>query len=95
MSTWYRTDNRRYRIDPVEVVKSSMLFVTLVDGARVVKVGVYWSYFPEWEEAKQYLFDKANRDVLSARLSLERANGVLGNIKGLKPPATEKACPTQ
>ena len=39
-----------------------------------------------WDEAKQYLTDKAQEKVARARYELQCANDLLGNVKGMKPP---------
>ena len=46
------------------------------------------SYHETWEEAHKCLLQQAQQEVDSIRNQLERANGNLGRIKGMKPPAT-------
>lgn len=45
----------------------------------------FHAFFPSWEEARDWLLRKAENDLESARLQLQRAQGKVGNIKGLKP----------
>ena len=52
----------------------------------------YWyAWHDSWDDAHAYLVAKAQADVDSLRLQLARANGKLGNIKGMKKPETPNA----
>lgn len=45
--------------------------------------------FNTWREAHAALLAAAEQEVAAARLHLERLNGRIGRIKGMKPPAEE------
>jgi hypothetical protein len=84
-------------IKQVEVTKETAKFVTVVyeDLWRVgtdktyerreAKVSDYYCYFDKWELAHEHLLKKAQDKCAGLRNQLERANGELGNIKGMKP----------
>lgn len=55
-------------------------------GHRRSKCCITDAYFDSWEEAKNYLLVDANHDLVTARLSLNRAQGRVGNIEGMKNP---------
>lgn len=57
-----------------------------VDGRRQGKESGFGRYFDSFEEAKNYLLDKADQDLARARRLLQRAQAHHGNIKGLKEP---------
>lgn len=59
-----------------------------IKGRRNNKRSTYENYFDSWDEAKAYLLEKAESKAASCRRQLEYANGILGNIKGLKNPNT-------
>lgn len=95
--TWFKTGGWKEKIQPVEVVKTTEKFVTIreerfsfgpkkFDERRCAKEGSYDRYFPTWEEAHAYLLNKAEAKLVSARRSLELAQGELGNVKGMKKP---------
>jgi hypothetical protein len=46
----------------------------------------YDNYFDTWQEAYQFLLERAISRVLSARRELDLANSHLGNVKGMKAP---------
>jgi hypothetical protein len=81
----------------VEVIKNNTKTVTFVveglDGEivgteRRKKGGVY---FETWDDAKAALMSKARHKMANARLEVNMAQGFLGNIKGLRNQAKEKA----
>jgi len=57
-----------------------------VEGRRRAKKAGYCGYFDTWEEAKNSLLNKAQKDVDAARSRLQRANSKLGQVKSLKKP---------
>ena len=61
------------------------------EGRKHAKRSNWYNYFDTWGQAKQFLIDSAEEKVIAARRELERANGLLGNAKGMKPPADEDA----
>lgn len=87
---WYQTRERgdywgKY-IEPVEVEKYTEHFVWLRGRkAREGRITAYYCYFPTWADAQAHLLDIAQKRLDSARLSLQNAQGYLGNIKGLRP----------
>jgi hypothetical protein len=54
---------------------------------RSAKRDSYAQYHDTWGDAHAFLIAKAEGNVAACRRSLESANGKLGNIKGMKPPA--------
>lgn len=54
-----------------------------IGGRRNAKRSEWSNYFDTWEEAHSSLLEAAERKATSARLALDRANGVMGNIKGM------------
>jgi hypothetical protein len=73
-------------IEAVEVEKETEACVW-IRGRRIAKRSSYERYFDTWAEAKADLMQRAEEAIAHARRSLERANGYLGNVKGMKPPA--------
>ena len=43
------------------------------------------NWFNSWEEAHSFLVKRAERKIENCRANLERAKGVLGQIKGMRP----------
>lgn len=92
MSTWYRVQSWGVKIEAVEVKKETAETVVWIDRSwagnpresRSYKAGMF---FPSFEEAKKSLVDKWEREVKQARISLDNANGQLGNALGLKEPS--------
>ncbi|HVI55442.1 MAG TPA: hypothetical protein VM621_10360 [Luteibacter sp.] len=79
------------RINTVVVLSETEKTVTVLHAGekkarRQAKRSEFSNYFPTFEEAKSFLIEVAERNVASIRLQLERANGALGNAKGLRDP---------
>jgi hypothetical protein len=55
-------------------------------GFRHAKRSSAYSYFDTWEDARDSLLEREERNLALARRKLESAQGAVGNIKGLKPP---------
>ncbi len=72
------------RIEKVEVVGETECFVKLPNGRKDAKRSEWQNYFDSFDDAKNYLIDKAQKRVDSLRTQLESANGELGQIKGIK-----------
>ena len=70
-------------IEEVEIDKETEHFV-YIGKDRAAKISIYENYFDTWAEAKEALLEKQKTRCNSLRLFLERANGIMGNIKGLK-----------
>ena len=96
METWYRTGRYAYNIiEPVVVVKSTAKTVTVKEAdwngrereSRSAIQSVYYQYFRTWDEAYAQALSSAEMEVNLARRALEKANGHLGNVRGLKKPA--------
>lgn len=93
MTTWYRTGQYKPLIEPVEVIRETEKYVVIsIDewGKKVerkdAKISQFHRYWKTWEEARDFLLERAEREVDSARFQLNQKVGRLGNIKGLKPP---------
>lgn len=89
-TTWFKTTRHGREIEPVEVIKSTEATVTLAatrwyGERRARRISTYECFYPTWEAAHAALMDDAEKSVTYARLELDRAQGRLGNIKGLKP----------
>jgi hypothetical protein len=70
-------------IESVEVEKETEASIW-IEGKRNAKKTEYHNYFDTWADAKRHLLTVAEKKVAGIRLNLERANGELGNIKGLR-----------
>lgn len=89
MSTWYKARHGRPEILAAEVERSSESSVW-IGGKRSARLSHDWyCYFPTWDEAHAHLIREAEADVQQARLRLDRANGALGNVKGMKRPGPQ------
>lgn len=86
MNKWFKASNYASpKIVPVVVERETNGSVW-VDGRRCLKTANGEVFRQEWEQARQWLADNAQAEVDLARRRLERANGALGNIKGMKKP---------
>ena len=72
------------RIEEVEIARETEQCVFHINGRRESKHSGWHNFFDTWEEARQWLLDKAENDVASLRRRLETAKGHLGNIKGMR-----------
>lgn len=72
------------KIEKITVAGETEFFVKLENGRKEAKRSDWCNYFDSFDEAKVYLVEKADQRVKSLRLSLEKANGELGQIKGIK-----------
>lgn len=83
----YRTGSwGREPIEAVEVERETDKCVW-VGGSRLNKISSYYMFHDSWAEAKNHLLNRAERNLESARRSLQRCQDELGNIKGLKEVA--------
>lgn len=78
------------KIEEVEALRETKdcVYVPRFGGGerRTFKQGAYESYFDTWELAHSHILERAQGEVDGIRANLERANGKLGNIKGMKKP---------
>lgn len=85
----YVTESCRWdvtaKIREVEVERETESSVW-INGQRRNKTGGYDIFHDTWESAHAHLLGEAERHALAARRRLEFANGVLGNVKGMKRP---------
>jgi hypothetical protein len=70
-------------IESVEIEKETEKCVW-IKGSRMNKYSGYYIFHDSWMEAKAHLLARAERNLESARRSIQRAQDDLGNIKGLK-----------
>ena len=82
---WYRP-----KIEKVEIEKETDKSVW-IDGRRHAKESSNEKYTDDFDEAKLFLLEIAERKLRSARLSLQNAQGFYGNVKGLKNPIEDKS----
>ena len=96
----YRTSGWSWRIEQVEVQRETDKSVWVefkndytgkTSVSRSDKNCAQQQFHDTWEAAHAYLLDKAERAAQSARVSLEHANGRLGNVKGMQKPAATSA----
>ncbi len=80
----YRCFTRGNNVEKVEIVSQTEHFVKLSNGRKDAKRSSGYNYFDSFNEAKEFLIESAENKVRSLRLQLERANGELGQIKGIK-----------
>jgi hypothetical protein len=55
-----------------------------INGNRHLKSCEYEQFHDTWDDAKNYLLSKAESQLICARRELEKAQGYMGNVKGLK-----------
>ena len=79
---------RRYgcdaKIETVDAERETEASVW-INGRRSAKESEWANYYDTWEEAHSALLGTHQSYVDSLRVRLQQANGILGNIKGLKP----------
>lgn len=94
METWYRCrGSRSENIEAVTVLKATAKQVTFLEkdwGEKKERkasiTSEYMQFFRTWEEAHSYLVTSNEQRIKSIRVNLDRANGHLGNIRGMKKP---------
>ena len=86
----YKAVSYLWKIEPIEIVKETEKTIFLIGGRKERKASELVSWHDTWEGARQALLSRAEGDVASARLRLQDANGILGNIKGMKNPEGER-----
>ena len=77
------------KIKKMEVEKETTkcIWIKGHSGSKAVrsnKHSGYENYFDTWQEAHKYILELAEKKVESIRYQLNQANGLLGNIKGMK-----------
>ena len=75
----------RARITAVKVERETESSVW-VNGNRRAKESESDIFHDTWDDAHAHLLAAAEENAASARRQLERANGALGNVKGMKKP---------
>jgi hypothetical protein len=80
----YRVEFRK--IYAVEVERETKSQVVLRNGRKTNKVSSWSNWFDTWEEAHEFLINESLNNVNDARTRLEIANGILGQIRGMKKP---------
>lgn len=82
----FKTDNGyRKNIEVVYVDRESVSSVW-IGKRRYGKFTEYFSYFDDFESAREHLLKEAEKELSRARRILESAQGVYGNVNGLKNP---------
>lgn len=83
----YMVDSWRDKPRKVEVLKQTDKTVTIFDPEwGLERKYVNPDIFDSFEQAKAFLIEKQERKLQSMRLDLDRENGRLGNLKGMKDP---------
>lgn len=89
MTTWYKTSfgswNRDHKITAIEVERHTDSSV-FIRGRRRDRESTWAGFFPTWGEAHAYLLANSARCLVASRRELEQAQGVDGNIRGMKEP---------
>ena len=76
-------------IEPVTVTGDSEFFLMVRyqrGTRREAKKSTNCSFHETWEEAKAFIVAKQEQEVFSLRSQLERANGRLGQLRGMNNP---------
>ncbi len=76
-----------YYIAPIYIERETEKSVFFSGGRRQAKISEFEIFHNTWEDARNYLKQKAKDKLASARLQLQDAQGHYGNIKGLKKDA--------
>ena len=95
MSTKYVVHDYRAEIKACECVKETAAFVWLKglyfgDDESITKQKKARKVFDAWEEAHAELTRRADAHLNGARRQLEQAQGLAGNVRGMKPPHGEE-----
>ncbi len=80
------------RIEEIKVISETAHFITTAgrfggNGVREKKEKDWSLIADSFDDAKSWLYSRAEQEIKSARRRLELANSKLGNIKGIKPIA--------
>lgn len=73
------------RISPIQITRETDTSVW-VGSRRHAKRTEYRCFFDTWEEAHAFLMQRAEIRLTHARRSLQNAQDILGNVKGMKKP---------
>jgi uncharacterized protein with von Willebrand factor type A (vWA) domain len=80
------------RIEEMEVLRETAQCVYVSDKfrhrteRREMKDTEFHRIHDSWEEAHAHLLEKAENALTNARSALQRAQDVLGNVKGMRKP---------
>jgi hypothetical protein len=66
--------------------KSTDKFLFHEGGQRTAKITEFASYYPTWDDARKALFERAEKDLMEARQSLDRAVTFHANVRDMKRP---------
>jgi hypothetical protein len=98
MITKWKTSAFGVWIEPVECVKETekQLVLRVKQWTRAGEPERFYErrvskissdrYFDSWDEAKAYLLERAQTQLVGAQRALQHRQDELGNIKGLKKP---------
>lgn len=86
---WFKAEHYYTPSIRVEEVDKATEHKVFFKGISEFKHANGHTWFPTWEEAHNHLIGWAEQKVQQARRSLELAHGVLGNVKGMKPPTQQ------
>ena len=72
-------------------------FYTFFDGGRSAKRSQWNNYFPSWQEAKQFIVEKREQELASAKRKTDICRSHLEVAKALKPITgqTESSAPSK
>lgn len=83
---WYVARKSNYSAKKIEavVVERHTESSVWIKGRKRAQQSTYDNYFPTWGAAHAMLMADAKEHVESCRSALERANSLLGNVKGMR-----------
>lgn len=96
----YLINSPRWKPEPeirkVECVKETKAYaeLNLKQCRQPYKMEKHGRVYDRWVDAYEALMARARLNLNSARLELQRAQGLYGNIVGMKPPADETTTTT-
>ena len=96
----YLIDSPRWTPNPViqkvECIRETKAFVELIPEHYRVSVTIRKKdrVYNTWQEAHEVLMARAHSNLNNARLEFQRAQGLHGNIVGMRPPADETTTTT-
>ena len=93
-ATWYRANEWATEVTPVETVAHTEKFVTIMQGTwrgvdeprRVARVSEGYSYFPEWQQARDHLVNVYSRNLASHEERAKKERERIAATMLLTPP---------
>lgn len=83
MVTWYIVSADRIRT--VEITKYTESSVWIGD-RRQARLSSYENFFPDWQQARDFLMEKWQRRIENSEKTLEAQKRLLASIEAMTPP---------